>query len=87
MKKDFKIDMKKSKVLRDSADKEGNINTSTILRIITGTADEKPKPKSVKISEETFYKYFSPGTKKTQVTETIEKALAFYFKNMEEIKK
>ena len=71
---DFKIDMKKSKALPDAADKEGNIDT--------GTADVKPKPKSVKISEETFYKYFEPGTKKAQVTETVEKALAFYFANV-----
>jgi ParB family chromosome partitioning protein len=80
---DFKVDMKKSKALHDAADKEGNIDTATIVRIITGTADVKPKPKSVKISEETFYKYFEPGTKKAQVTETVEKALAFYFANVE----
>ncbi len=84
---DFKVDMKKSKALHDAADKEGNIDTATIVRIITGTADVKPKPKSVKISEETFYKYFEPGTKKAQVTETVEKALAFYFANNEEKQK
>ena len=81
---DFKIDMKKSKALHDAADKEGDIDTAAIVRIITGTADVKPKPKSVKISEETFYKYFEPGTKKAQVTETVEKALAFYFANVSE---
>ena len=79
--------MKKSKALHDAADKEGNIDTAAIVRIITGTADVKPKPKSVKISEETFYKYFEPGTKKAQVTETVEKALAFYFANNEEKQK
>ena len=84
---DFKVDMKKSKALHDAADKEGNIDTATIVRIITGTAEVKPKPKSVKISEETFYKYFEPGTKKAQVTETVEKALAFYFANKEEKQK
>lgn len=84
---DFKVDMKKSKALHDAADKEGNIDTATIVRIITGTAEVKPKPKSVKISEETFYKYFEPGTKKAQVTETVEKALAFYFANNEEKQK
>ena len=80
---DFKVDMKKSKALHDAADKEGNIDTAAIVRIITGTAEVKPKPKSVKISEETFYKYFEPGTKKAQVTETVVKALAFYFANVE----
>lgn len=81
---DFKVDMKKSKALHDAADKEGNIDNTKIVRIITGTADVKPKPKSVKISEETFYKYFEPGAKKAQVTETVEKALAFYFANVSE---
>lgn len=80
---DFKIDMKKAKALREAADSEGNIDTAAIVHIITGTSDVKPKPKSVKISEETFYKYFEPGTKKAQVTETVEKALAFYFANVE----
>ena len=81
--KDFKIDMKKAKALREATDSNGNIDTTVIVKIVTGTTNDKEKPKSVKISEETFYKYFEPGTKKTQVTETIEKALAFYFANMD----
>ena len=44
----------------------------------------KPKPKSVKISNDTYTKYFSEGVKAKEITETIEKALAFYFENMEE---
>lgn len=78
---DFKIDMKKATALREAADSEGNIDTAVIVRIITGTAEVKAKPKNVKISEDIFYKYFKPGTKKTQITETVEKALAFYFAN------
>jgi ParB family chromosome partitioning protein len=76
---DFKIDMKKAKALREAADSEGNIDTSVIVRIITGTAEVKPKPKNVKISEDTFSRYFSPDMKKKDIAETVEKALAFYF--------
>jgi ParB family chromosome partitioning protein len=76
---DFKIDMKKAKALREAADSEGNIDTSVIVRIITGTAEIKPKPKNVKISEDIFGRYFAVGTKPKEVAETVEKALVFYF--------
>ena len=82
---DSKIDMKKAKMLRASADDEGNIERYTVESIISGEDGEaKPKPKSVKISNDTYTKYFSDGVKAKEITETIEKALAFYFENMEE---
>ena len=82
---DSKIDMKKAKMLRASADDEGNIERYTVESIISGEDSEaKPKPKSVKISNDTYTKYFSEGVKAKEITETIEKALAFYFENMEE---
>lgn len=82
---DSKIDMKKAKMLRASADDEGNIDRYTVESIISGEDGEaKPKPKSVKISNDTYTKYFSEGVKAKEITETIEKALAFYFENMEE---
>jgi len=80
-----KIDMKKAKMLRASADDEGYIEHHTIESIICGEDNEPtPKPKSVKISNDTYTKYFSEGVKAKEITETIEKALAFYFENMEE---
>lgn len=82
---DCKIDMKKAKMLRASADDEGNIDRYTVESIISGeNGKAKPKPKSVKISNDTYTKYFSEGVKAKEITETIEKALAFYFENMEE---
>ena len=82
---DCKIDMKKAKMLRASADDEGNIDRYTVESIISGEDGEaKPKPKSVKISNDTYIKYFSEVVKAKEITETIEKALAFYFENMEE---
>lgn len=79
----FKIDMKKAKLLREAANGEGNIDRDTIIRIITGAVEVRQKPKSVKISSDTYTRYFSKGVKAKKVTETIEKALAFYFANME----
>jgi len=79
---DFKIDMKKAKLLREAADTEGNISRDTIIRIITGAVEVKQKPKSVKISNDTYTKYFSNDEKPKEITETIEKALAFYFEHM-----
>ena len=53
---DAKIDMKKAKMLRATADDEGNIDRYTVESIISGGDGEaKPKPKSVKISNDTYH--------------------------------
>ena len=81
---DSKIDMKTAKKLREAADSEGNIAPDTVHAILYGEDTEpKAKPKSVKISHDTYTKYFSNGEKPKEITETIEKALAFYFANAE----
>lgn len=80
-----KIDMKNAKKLREAADSEGNIAPDTVHAILYGEVTEvNPKPKSVKISNATYNKYFKNGEKPKEITETIEKALAYYFANMEE---
>lgn len=76
---DHKVDMKKSEQLREQADENGEIPSDTIIQIIVGIANNVPKPKSVKISNDTFSRYFEKGTKQKEITETIEKALAYYF--------
>ena len=82
---DCKIDMKTAKKLHEAADGEGEIDSDTVQAILYGEDTEpKPKPKSVKISSDTYTKYFSEGAKAKEVTETIEKALAFYFANVGE---
>ena len=73
--------MKKSEQLKANADENGDIPHDTIIKIIIGIAEDKPKPKSVKISSDTFIRYFESDTKSTEITETIEKALEFYFAN------
>ena len=78
---DNKIDMKKSEQLKANTDENGDIPHDTIVKIIIGIAEDKPKPKSVKISSDTFTRYFEADTKSVEITETIEKALEFYFAN------
>ena len=81
---DSKIDMKNTKKLRESADSEGDITPDTVHAILNGEdTPQKPKAKSVKISNAAYTKYFSKGVKAKEISETIEKALAFYFANME----
>ncbi|MCM1316325.1 MAG: ParB N-terminal domain-containing protein [Alistipes senegalensis] len=81
---DYAIDMKKAKLLRESADENGNVKNSDIIRILDGKKIVIEKSKSVKISNDTFSRYFEPSAKPKQVAETIEKALEFYFKNIQE---
>lgn len=82
---DSKIDIKTAKKLREAADSEGNIAPDNVHSIIYGEdTASKSKPKSVKINNDTYTKYFSEGIKAKEVTETIEKALAFYFANIRE---
>ena len=77
-----KIEYKIAKMLRASAESDGYIDRDTVHSIIYGDDTEQtPKPKSVKISNYTYTKYFAEGTKPKEITETIEKALEFYFKN------
>ena len=81
---EYKVDMKKSELLKANADEDGNVEYDKIAEIIVGESQEIPKPKSVKISHDTFSRYFEVGTKPKKITETIEKALAFYFANAEQ---
>ena len=81
---DYSIDMKKSKLLRESADENGNVKNSDLIRILDGKKVTAEKSKSVKINSDTFNRYFQPSTKPKEITETIEKALEFYFKNRQE---
>lgn len=78
---EYSIDMKKAKLIRETADKKGNISNSDLIRILDGKKNTADKGKSVKISNDTFSKYFETGTKNKVITETIEKALEYYFAN------
>ena len=80
-----KIDIKKSEELRRYADND-ELDQLTVVKILTGQINDKPKlpkPKTVKLSDEIFSKYFEENAKADEVAETIEKALALYFANAE----
>ena len=79
-----KMGGEKAKLLRESADENGNVKNSDIIRILDDKKITAEKSKSVKISSDTFSRYFEPSAKPKQVAETIEKALEFYFKNLQE---
>ena len=76
---DYKIDMKKAKQLRDSADNDGNVSNADIIRILDGKKTIADKGKSVKISNNIYNRYFEPTAKPKEIAETIEKALEMYF--------
>ncbi len=78
---DYSIDVKKAKLIRETADEKGNISNSDLIKILDGKKNTADKGKSVKISNDTFSKYFETGTKNKVITETIEKALEYYFAN------
>ena len=81
---DSKIDMKTAKKLRENADNNGKIDRDTVRKIIFGEDTmSTSKPKNVKISSDTYTRYFNENVKAKEVTETIEKALAYYFANVE----
>lgn len=81
---DYSIDMKKAKLLRESADENGNVSNADIIKILDGKKDSKDKPQAVKISHDVFSRYFSPDMKKKEIAETVEKALAYYFASIRE---
>ena len=80
---DYKVDMKKAKFLRESADENGNVSNADIIRILDGKKSAD-KGKSVKISNNVFSRYFEPTAKPKEIAETVEKALELYFKNKQE---
>lgn len=81
----FTINIKKSEILRSVSDEQGNISDAEIIKIFSTQAEDKQiKPKTVKISSTAYSRYFKSGTKPAEVTETIEKALDFYFSNRTE---
>ena len=82
---DFRINMTKARQLHEKADSNGNIDKSEIFSIMSGTVNIQSKPKSVKIGRNVFEKYFSPDTKPKEITDTVEKALEFYFREKDKI--
>ncbi len=82
----YKLDTKKSEQLREYSETQG-LKQITVIKILTGQIGDvvkSPKSKNVKLSHETYSRYFDDTAKAEEISETIEKALEFYFANMQE---
>ena len=75
----YKVDMKKSKLLRDYS---GRLTHEQVERILSGEATRKPRSKTpapFKLKHKVYAKYFSPQSKTSEIEEIIDKALEMYF--------
>ena len=81
---EYKVDMKKAGLLRSYA---GRLDDDLAEQILSGEKNRKPKsttPPPVKIKHTVYSKYFSPGTKSSEIERIVDEALALYFNNAEE---
>lgn len=79
----FKINLNKSKLLRDDSEKK-KLNTEVVCSILSGEVYKKIKfnnPVTIKLKSKMLSKYFAPEVKKTEIEEIIDKALKLYFDN------
>ncbi|EOR25297.1 ParB domain-containing protein nuclease [Clostridium sartagoforme AAU1] len=77
----FKIDLKKSQVLRDYSEKN-KLDEETAHSILSGEINKKAKsnkPATIKLKPKLISKYFKPEVKQTEIEEIIDKALKLYF--------
>lgn len=81
----YRIDVKKAEKLHATADNNGDLSDDKVEEILSGkTESQQPKPKSVKISQASYSRYFSKKATSEEVSEIIEKALEMYFMNQED---
>ena len=79
---DFKVDMKKSEMLR-SYSANSKLNEKTIYLILSGEINKKPKAStspSIKIKQKVYAKFFSSETKASEIEKIVEEALELYFR-------
>ncbi len=81
---EFKVDMKKSNLLRSYS---GRLNSKLVYQILSGEKNKKPKsitPPPVKIKHKTYSKYFPADTKPSEIERVIDEALEAYFSHKSE---
>ncbi|QNK42193.1 ParB N-terminal domain-containing protein [Caproicibacter fermentans] len=84
----YKVDMKKAELFH-SYYETGKLNDTAIVQILSGEKTRKPKsnkPQPVKIKPAVIFKYFTPQQSRQEIEETIDKALALYFENLNQNK-
>ncbi|MDF2923881.1 MAG: chromosome partitioning protein ParB [Paenibacillaceae bacterium] len=75
----YKVDMKKSELLREYS---GKLTPEQAGKILSGEATRRPRgqtPAPFKLKYKVYTKYFSPQSKAAEVEEIIDKALEMYF--------
>jgi ParB family transcriptional regulator, chromosome partitioning protein len=77
----FKVDMKKSKILRTYSEKE-ELTVEVIISILSGSINKmkvKERATAFKLNSDLIKRYFTSDTKKSDVEKTIDEALKLYF--------
>jgi ParB family chromosome partitioning protein len=80
----YKVDMKKAELLR-SYYETGKLTDTAMVQILSGEKTRKPKsnkPQSFKVKPTVISKYFTNEQSQKEIEDTIDKALAMYFENL-----
>ena len=80
----YKVDMKKAELLR-SYYETGKLTDTAMVQILSGEKTRKPKsnkPQSFKVKPAVISKYFTNEQSPKEIEDTIDKALAMYFENL-----
>ena len=77
---EYKVDMRKAGLLRSYT---GRLDDDLTEQILSGEKNKKPKSvmPSVKIKHSVYSKYFTLGTKPSEIERIVDEALALYFRN------
>ena len=84
----YKVDMKKAELFH-SYYETGKLTDTAIVQILSGEKTRKPKsnkPQPIKIKPAVISKYFTPQQSQKEIEDTIDKALALYFDNLNQNK-
>lgn len=80
----YKVDMKKAELLR-SYYETGKLTDTAMVQILSGEKTRKPKsnkPQPFKVNPTVISKYFTNEQSSKEIEDTIDKALAMYFENL-----
>lgn len=80
----YKVDMKKAELLR-SYYETGKLTDTAMVQILSGEKTRKPKsnkPQPFKVKPTVISKYFTNEQSSKEIEDTIDKALAMYFENL-----
>lgn len=81
----FKVDMRKSGILREYSEDKGldNENVYLILNGELGQPTQKDRTPTVKVTKDIYERYFKPEQSAKEVQDVVEKALGYYFAHLQ----